>query len=98
MAELLDILHQMVQETVAAQKPADVAFGTVTSASPLSIRVEGTMQDIPAVALILTWPATEITVGSTTINQALQVGDRVVMLRVSKGQRFIVLSRVQGGG
>lgn len=98
MAELLDVLHQMVQETVAAQKPADVAFGTVTSASPLSIRVEGTMQDIPAVALILTWPVTEITVGSTTINQALQVGDRVVMLRVSKGQRFIVLSRVQGGG
>lgn len=98
MAELLDVLHQMVQETVAAQKPADVAFGTVTSASPLSIRVEGTMQDIPAVALILTWPVTEITVGSTTINQDLQVGDRVVMLRVSKGQRFIVLSRVQGGG
>lgn len=97
MAELLDVLHQMVQETVAAQKPADVAFGTVTSASPLSIRVEGTMQDIPAVALILTWPVTEITVGSTTINQALQTGDRVVMLRVSKGQRFIVLSRVQGG-
>ena len=98
MAELLDVLHQMVQETVAAQKPADVAFGTVTSASPLSIRVEGTMQDIPAVALILTWPVTEITVGSATINQALQAGDRVVMLRVSKGQRFIVLSRVQGGG
>lgn len=98
MAELLDVLHQMVQETVSAQKPADVAFGTVTSASPLSIRVEGTMQDIPAVALILTWPVTEITVGSTTINQSLQVGDRVVMLRVSKGQRFIVLSRVQGGG
>jgi len=98
LAELLDVLHQMVQETVAAQKPADVAFGTVTSASPLSIRVEGTMQDIPAVALILTWPVTEITVGSTTINQALQSGDRVVMLRVSKGQRFIVLSRVQGGG
>lgn len=98
MAELLDVLHQMVQETVSAQKPADVAFGTVTSASPLSIRVEGTMQDIPAVALILTWPVTEITVGSTTINQALQAGDRVVMLRVSKGQRFIVLSRVQGGG
>lgn len=98
MAELLDVLHQMVQETVAAQKPADVAFGTVTSASPLSIRVEGTMQDIPAVALVLTWPVTEIRIGSTTINQALQAGDRVVMLRVSKGQRFIVLSRVQGGG
>lgn len=98
MAELLDILHQMVQETVDAQKPADVAFGTVTSTSPLSIRVEGTMQDIPAVALILTWPVTLIQIGNTVINQALQTGDRVVMMRVSKGQRYIVLSRVQGGG
>lgn len=98
MAELLDVLHQMVQETTSAQKLADVAFGTVTSASPLSIRVEGTMQDIPEVALILTWPVTQIQIGDTIINQALQVGDRVVMMRVSKGQRYIVLSRVQGGG
>lgn len=98
MAELLDVLHQMVQETTSAQKLADVAFGTVTSASPLSIRVEGTMQDIPSVALILTWPVTLIQIGDTIINQALQVGDRVVMMRVSKGQRYIVLSRVQGGG
>lgn len=56
------------------------------------------MQDIPAVALILTWPVTLIQIGNTVINQALQTGDRVVMMRVSKGQRYIVLSRVQGGG
>lgn len=32
-----------------------------------------------------------------TINRALQAGDLVLMLRVQKGQKFIVLSRVFGG-
>ncbi len=32
--------------------------------------------------------------GYIILNRALEVGDRVLMLRVQKGQRFIVLSRV----
>ena len=32
------------------------------------------------------------------INRGLQVGDKVILLRVQSGQRFIVLSRVYGGG
>lgn len=33
-----------------------------------------------------------------TINRALQVGDRVLLLRVQNGQKYIVLSRVFEGG
>lgn len=39
--------------------------------------------------------------GYIILNRALEVGDRVIMLRVNGGQRFIVLSRVfaaEGGG
>lgn len=36
---------------------------------------------------------------SITINRALEVGDRVLLLRVQHGQKFIVLSRIfEGGG
>lgn len=34
-----------------------------------------------------------------TINRALQAGDKVLLLRVQRGQKFIVLSRIfEGGG
>ena len=39
--------------------------------------------------------------GYIILNRALEVGDRVIMLRVNGGQRFIVLSRsfaAEGGG
>lgn len=38
--------------------------------------------------------------GYVTINRGLEVGDKVLMLRVNKGQKYIVLSRVfdAGGG
>lgn len=32
------------------------------------------------------------------LNRALEAGDKVLLLRVQKGQKFIVLSRVFGGG
>lgn len=36
--------------------------------------------------------------GYITLNRALEVGDKVLLLRVMGGKRFIVLSRVFGGG
>lgn len=32
------------------------------------------------------------------LNRALETGDKVLLLRVQKGQKFIVLSRIFGGG
>lgn len=36
--------------------------------------------------------------GFIILNRALAVGDKVLLLRVQSGQKFIVLSRVMGGG
>lgn len=37
--------------------------------------------------------------GSTlTLNSALAVGDKVLLLRVQKGQKFVILSKVYTGG
>lgn len=36
--------------------------------------------------------------GYVVLNRALEVGDRVLMLRVNKGQKYIVLSRVYDAG
>lgn len=99
--DLIDLLHGINQESMAAGKLADIAFGVVFSISPLSIQLQTTMQPIPTAALVLTSGVVAKTApvhggdgGTVTINEGLAIGDRVVMLRVSKGQRYIVLSRV----
>ena len=103
MAELIDVLQGIMQENSAALKPADVVMGTVTSVSPLSVQVQATMQNIPAAALILTSAVVAKTAqvqggegGTVIINEDLVVGDKVVMLGVSRGQRYIILSKTQG--
>lgn len=102
MAEMIDVLHKIIQDTMSAQKPADVAFGTVTGVSPLAVRIEGTMQDLPAAALILTSAVTKKVVqiqgGTVVINEGLKSGDKVILLRASRGQRFVILSKTQEGG
>lgn len=106
MADLIDVLNMISQNNQAAQKPADIAFGTVTSISPISIQVEGSMQSIPAAAIILTSAVVERIVDvdgvsedmphlTVKVTEGLSAGDKVVMLRVSKGNRYIVLSKVQ---
>lgn len=106
LADLIDVLNMISQNNQAAQKPADIAFGTVISISPLSIQVEGSMQSIPAAAIVLTSAVVERIVDvdgvpedmphlTVKVTEGLLAGDKVAMLRVSKGNRYIVLSKVQ---
>jgi hypothetical protein len=106
--DLIDVLHKIVQETMNGMKPADLVFGTVVTPSPISITLETTMQPIPEPAIVLTSEviARSETVTATDSNgdrvtvtvpivRPLQAGERVIMLRCSAGQRFVVLSRAQ---
>lgn len=97
---LIDVIQKIIQESCEAQKLADIAYGTVTSTAPLSVKLQTTMQDIPSAALIETvgvkYKQADVIGGEggyVVINEGLSVGDTVVMLRVSKGQRYILLSK-----
>ena len=83
-------------------KPTELAFGTVVSVGPLSILVDNTPEPKPEAGLILTVSVVARSAmiqggsgGTVVINPGLAAGDRVVMLRVQRGQRYIVLSKVQ---
>ena len=96
MSNLLGVMQEIMQENQKAMKPTEVAFGTVATVSPLSILVDGTS------GLILTESVIPKTVqvqggggGAVAVNKGLAVGDKVVMLRVSRGNRYIVLSKAQ---
>jgi hypothetical protein len=88
-------------------KPADLSdmlYGVVTSVSPLTIRVDNRFS-ITSRHLLLSQMVRPLSVsvsitidgktgtGSAQVFRALQMGDRVRMLRVSKGQKYYVLDR-----
>ena len=101
MSNLLGVMQEIMQENQKAMKPTEVAFGTVATVSPLSIMVDGTSQPKWEAGLILTEAVIPKTVqvqgggGMVVVNKGLAVGDKVVMLRVSRGNRYIVLSKAQ---
>ena len=91
-----------MQENQQAMKPTELAFGTVVSVGPLSILVDNTAEPKPEAGLILTDSVVARSAqvqggsgGTAVINPGLAAGDRVIMLRVQRGQRYIVLSKVQ---
>ena len=102
MSDLLSVLQQIDQNGMKGMKLTDLCFGTVATASPVTITLEGTMQPIPAAAIVMcdAVKARSVTVtdshgDSVTVplSTALTVGERVIMLRCANGQRFVVLSR-----
>ena len=101
MSELIDVLNMIAQDNAKANKPADIAYGTVSSISPLTVKLDDTMLPIPDVALVLTENVKSRSAkvqggggGTVVSNEGLAVGDKVVMLRVSRGNRYIILSKV----
>lgn len=82
--DLLSVVNQIVQNNLAAQQLTDLVIGTVTSADPLEIQISPDMPPFPKEVLLLT----------ETVDGHLSKDDKVLMLRVMRGQQFIVLSHV----
>ena len=103
--DLCEVVQRIVQDNIEAQKPTDISTGTVVSTSPLNITIDVELPPLSGDDLILTeavkaWDETVTieysggTPQSAVIHhKGLTIGDKVIMIRVSKGQRFIVLSR-----
>ena len=132
MMELIEVLQKISQDAAGGMGLTDLTIGTVTSASPLEITTQTSMQVLKSPVLYLTSAVVEKTLSplthlhsygsglttenalesvvctengqalpsdstGITLNQSLQVGDKVLLLRVQRGQKFVVLSRVYGG-
>ena len=103
--DLVGVIQQIIQANLDAQKLTELEAGTVTSASPLKIKVTADLPDLPEDVFVLTeavkaWNEEAVvdypggTSQTVTIHhKGLQVGDKVVLLRVLKGQKYIILSR-----
>ena len=104
--DLIGAIQQIIQANLEAQKLTELEAGTVTGVSPLKIKVTADLPDLPEDVFVLTeavktWDEVAVvdypggTSQTVTIHhKGLQVGDKVVLLRVLKGQKYIILSRV----
>jgi len=101
MADLLEVIKQISDNTTKAGVPMAVMFGTVTSADPLEVNIEQrlTLNDrflvltdaVKSHDVVFTTPDGDVLYKE---HRTLNVGDTVVLLRMPGGQKFIVMDRV----
>lgn len=84
--QLLQTLKLLIKQTVEAMKPMDISFGTISSVSPVKVRVNEKLE-LPKEALIFTDNA----------DNSIESGTKVILLRLPGGNRFLVLG-AQGTG
>lgn len=100
--DIVKMINQAAMTTFISMKPVEVLYGTVTGTSPLYVTVDQkttfTEQDLVLTRNVSNYSVelTEESIGTKTyqVNNALQEGERVVLLRVQGGQDYLVYDRV----
>lgn len=96
----LRLIKEASVKAVEQGSPVEVLFGVVKTVNPLVITVEQRL-DVPAKFLFLTNDVRDYTVSmringeieEVTVYNGLKKGDKVLLLKIQRGQGFVVLSR-----
>ncbi len=102
MPNLIETIKRAALDAVKASNPASVVFGNVISVSPLKINIEQRLT-LDESHLLLTSLVSDFEVEMTlnsvtdsyTVHLGLQTGEKVILLQVQGGQKYIVLDRVR---
>lgn len=99
---LLDVVQQIVKSCLDSAQLTDMAVGTVTSASPLEITIDVQQAALREEVLIVLDPvesSSDFPTISGVLNcrwgsSSFSVGDKVLLLSVLHGQKYLVISRL----
>lgn len=102
-AELVKIIRKAALQSIKTEKLVEIRYGKVTDVCPLKVLVEQKLT-LEEEELILTRNVTDYKTKISKINEkieitvhnALDVGDKVILIRQQKGQKFVVLDRIGG--
>jgi cell wall-associated NlpC family hydrolase len=104
--EFVNSIRMIIKQTVNAEKPMTVMFGTVVSADPLKIRIDDKdKMVIPQSQLMLTRSVTDFqiqmdsedgTKTSVNVYNSLKKDEGVTLLRMPGGQQFLIIDRTGG--
>ncbi|MFB5267079.1 DUF2577 domain-containing protein [Paenibacillus enshidis] len=81
---MLDIIKKASLGAVSSANPVHVLFGSVVGTNPLEINIDQRFT-LPRELLILP---------ESVVNQEWESGDKVLLLRVQGGERYVILDRV----
>jgi uncharacterized protein with PhoU and TrkA domain len=80
---MIEQIKQIVKNVLENEKLTEYISGTVSSVSPLIIRVNQKLE-LPESVIIKT----------SLVSNNLEINDKLIMLRVERGQKYIILSKV----
>jgi hypothetical protein len=81
---MLDVIKKAGIGAVEAGQPVQIQYGQVASLQPLGVKVDQRF----------TLPASALVVSETLALRELAVGDRLILLRMQGGQRYLALDRM----
>ncbi|WP_025026331.1 DUF2577 domain-containing protein [Caldalkalibacillus mannanilyticus] len=94
---MLQAIKQAAMDALEASNPVAILFGTITKNHPLEVNVDQRFT-LTEDFLILTEATKEVKVniGGTeyTLREGIKSGDKVLLLRMQGGQKFLLLDRV----
>jgi len=105
---LIEVMKQIVMDTLQAEMPTDICFGVVTGISPLKISLERKMEiteEFLTVCQQITDHQNDVMLwreGGEKYGyhacyfQGLRLGEKVVLAKMAGGQQYLVLDRVGG--
>lgn len=101
-------LSKIARQSVEQEGPCNVTTGTVVSASPIQVAIDGEQQLPPLAAGNLLVPEhltdhvvemdlPEIGPASVMVHSGLKAGERVLLIQERGGQRYVILGRQREG-
>lgn len=84
-ASIVSEIQRIVKSCIESLKVCNIAYGTVQNTDPLEVELEQTMLDLPEDCLVLT--------DTVKGDNALKKGDKVIMIRATGGQQYVILSK-----
>lgn len=100
MDNLTALIKRAAMEAVEAGKPTKVVYGQVYSKNPLKVKVSEKLiltSDVLIVPEYLTDHEIKLVSGDAeatyTVKNALNTGDRVIMIRNNGGQQYFIIDR-----
>ncbi len=98
---LVQLIKKIAMDAVRSAKMSDYKIGTVSGVSPLIIRMSNDLEideDFLHLSRNVTDYEVEIKSGDViqrrTVRNSLKAGEKVLMLRKSGGQEYIIIDRV----
>ena len=84
MNQIVALIKQAALDAVNASYPVTVVFGRVVSIKPMQVYINQKMPSVGKDFLVIT---------ETVLKNNVQAGDKVILLRMQGGQKFIVLDK-----